>query len=66
MAEKLNITTTLEASGITRDGIKFHAVKTGPVEETDKMQRQIEDMFHRSDAKPIEDQEGGEKKTELP
>ena len=61
MMEKLKVTATLEASGVTRDGVKFTAVKKGPVEDVENMKRQIEDMFSRSDSKQVDAEEAEQK-----
>ncbi len=53
MVEKLNITAAFQAS----PAAELSATKTGPVEEIDKKKRQIEDMFYRSDAKPLDGQD---------
>ena len=53
MADKPNITVTLHASGVNRDGVRIEAMKEGFIEDFDRMKRQLEDLLSRNDAKPL-------------
>ena len=66
MADKPDITVTLRAAGMNRDGIRIDATVEGPAEEFERMKRKLDDVLYRNDAKPLEGQEReGEKKIEL-
>ncbi len=62
--EKPNITVRVQASGITQNGFRIELSKEGPAEEFERMKRDLNDMFYRNDAKPLESEEGEQQKEE--
>lgn len=62
MADKPQISVTLKASGLNRDGVRVDATVEGPAENFDQLKKKIDNLMYDTNAKPIpEDGEVKEK-----